>query len=226
MVINMNKSSTFTRGIEPRTKNLYKVTHAAEPRGIRKVLDKQKSRGFTLIELLVVIAIIGILSSVVLASLNSARSKARDARRIAEVKQLMTALELYYDANRRYPISAGGCGATSPNSGWCNSVQSLSGGRWIRDSGTAKVLAPFLPVDPTDPLQKSSPNWTPLNGGTIFYFASGYGGSGQWYMIVFGLENHPHPLEKQDGVRACNGANFHYGNNTNGIITIGANCTF
>lgn len=57
-----------------------------------------KQRGFTLIELLVVIAIIGILSSVVLASLNSARQKSRDARRIADIKQLQTALELYYDA--------------------------------------------------------------------------------------------------------------------------------
>jgi len=57
-------------------------------------------RGFTLIELLVVIAIIGILSSVVLASLNSARQKGRDARRISDVKQVQLALELFYDATR------------------------------------------------------------------------------------------------------------------------------
>src|SRR3989344_5255329 len=61
--------------------------------------------GFTLIELLVVIAIIGILSSVVLASLNSARQKGRDARRVSDIKQLQLALELYYDANGRYPSS-------------------------------------------------------------------------------------------------------------------------
>ncbi|OGG50823.1 hypothetical protein A2763_00595 [Candidatus Kaiserbacteria bacterium RIFCSPHIGHO2_01_FULL_54_36] len=54
-----------------------------------------KEKGFTLIELLVVIAIIGLLSSVVLASLNNARKKGRDARRLADIKQLQLALELY-----------------------------------------------------------------------------------------------------------------------------------
>ena len=52
-----------------------------------------------MIELLVVIAIIGILSSVVLASLNSARGKARDARRISDIKNLQLALELNADEN-------------------------------------------------------------------------------------------------------------------------------
>jgi len=75
----------------------------------KRGLDLSGSRGFTLIELLVVIAIIGILSSVVLASLNSARKKGRDARRIADVKQLQLALELYYDSNPTtgYPTGLG-----------------------------------------------------------------------------------------------------------------------
>lgn len=186
-------------------------------------MNNQKSRGFTLVEFLLVIAIIVLLSSVALASLRSARSKARDTKRIADVRQLMTALELFYDKNGAYPIS-GNCNSTSPNSGWCNSVQSLSDGHWIRNGSTN--LAEFLSTDPLDPRQGGSPNWTPLNGGTIFYYAQGYGGSGQWYMIVFGLENYPHALENQDGVRTCNGTNFHYGSGSNGIITIGANCKF
>lgn len=64
---------------------------------------KTNQKGFTLIELLVVIAIIGILSSVVLASLNTARQKSRDARRISDIKQLQLALELHYDAQGQYP---------------------------------------------------------------------------------------------------------------------------
>ena len=60
--------------------------------------------GFTLIELLVVIAIIGILSSVVLASLNSARAKARDVKRQSDLTQLRTALEFYFDSNGSYPV--------------------------------------------------------------------------------------------------------------------------
>ncbi len=70
--------------------------------------------GFTLIELLVVIAIIGILSSIVLASLNSARKKGRDARRIADVKQLQLALELYYDANSAYPAAVNIASVVTP----------------------------------------------------------------------------------------------------------------
>ena len=68
-----------------------------------KITKTHKRSGFTLIELLVVISIIGLLASVVLISLNSARQKSRDAKRIADVKQLATALELYFNDYGGYP---------------------------------------------------------------------------------------------------------------------------
>lgn len=73
--------------------------------GVNKLKQKNQ-KGFTLIELLVVIAIIGLLASVVLLALNSARQKSRDAKRLADVRQIASALELYYDTNNGYPTTA------------------------------------------------------------------------------------------------------------------------
>ncbi len=67
-------------------------------------MRKNKS-GFTLIELLVVIAIIGLLSTLSILALNTARARSRDAKRISDVKQMQTALEMYFNDNNTYPSS-------------------------------------------------------------------------------------------------------------------------
>jgi len=59
--------------------------------------------GFTLIELLVVIAIIGILSGIVIVSMSGARAKARDARRLSDMRQIATALQMYYAQYENIP---------------------------------------------------------------------------------------------------------------------------
>ena len=63
----------------------------------------KKNRGFTLIELMVVIAIIGILASIITASLSAAGAKGRDARRISDIRTIQLALEEYYNDNGSYP---------------------------------------------------------------------------------------------------------------------------
>jgi len=73
----------------------------------------KKNRGFTLIELLVVIAIIGILSSIVLVSMGGARRSARDATRKADMRQIITAQEMYYGTNDAYYTNSGATWPTS-----------------------------------------------------------------------------------------------------------------
>lgn len=102
-------------------------------------MKRTSKSGFTLIELLVVIAIIGVLSSIVLASLNSARRKSRDARRITDVKQIQLALELYFDSQSPTP---GYPPATANTSGNCTAALAYG----------LQVLAPtYIPQIPRDP---------------------------------------------------------------------------
>lgn len=153
--------------------------------------------GFTLIELLVVIGIIGILSSIVLTSLNQARAKARDARRFQEAKQIMNALELYYTDNGHYPYP-------------------IAEGSWIYSTQTSgdwpvqfkNDLAKYMPTVPKDPLNIGTASWN-----TSFRYAyysntdpaSTYCPQGKCYFLVFQVEKGPNPYEKTDGVMRCNG---------------------
>jgi type II secretion system protein G len=110
-----------------------------------QLVRKQGERGFTLLELLVVIAIIGLLSSVVLASLNNAREKARDATRLAMVREMRNAMELYYSEYGQYPPARAAGGALAAgDSGELAAT--------VAFTPNFQNYYPQVPVDPLDPL--------------------------------------------------------------------------
>ena len=108
---------------------------------------KKYQKGFTLIELLVVVAIIGILSSVVLSSLNTARAKARDARRKEDIAQIQAALVMYYNDHGSYPLPypSGWGGVTT---GGCGSGNGTTSGSTAYISGLTPKYIASLPQDP------------------------------------------------------------------------------
>ena len=157
----------------------------------------QKKKGFTLIELLVVIAIIGVLASVVLASVNTARGKARDARRVADFNQIRLALELYYDDNNVYPGPNGVCnpGINEHSDGWCRDTRHNNGitpiDSWIPGLGPYMASMPHNPK-PYSP-RGSWPYHYCLGGNTSCTAV----GTNQRYWLFTSLEN--------DSPRTCGG---------------------
>ena len=100
-------------------------------------------KGFTLVELLVVVSLIGVLATLVLANLNSARERARDAERKSDLRNIQTALRLYYNDNGGYPTSSSG----SING--CDGASCTWGSAWIDGSITYMNILPADPLSPT-----------------------------------------------------------------------------
>lgn len=111
------------------------------------------SKGFTLIELLVVVSLIGILATLVVANLNSARERARDAQRKSDMRSIQTALRLYYNDNAGYPQSSSG------NIVGCDGSSCTWGSAWTSNSIT------YMNILPGDPLSDQSYTYTGVVGG-------------------------------------------------------------
>ncbi len=143
---------------------------------------RKKISGFTLVELLVVVAIIGLIASLSLVAFNLTRSKSRDTRRRADLKQIQNMLELYYDKNNTYPTTS----SYSENnvSGWDAS--------YIDGDNDGYFFADFLTTDgiiqnvPLDPLNNASHHYR-------YYYYNGtgtvYGCERPFYVLVgYGFE--------------------------------------
>jgi len=116
---------------------------------------------FTLVELLVVIAIIGLLSTVAVVAMAGSRIKARETKRMADVRQIITAMQMYLDANGHYPdtgaLGCAGGGSTSfclgrGDSGTCWGSFGVHG-----CTALDNALAPYMGKIPSDPKNDSSP---------------------------------------------------------------------
>jgi prepilin-type N-terminal cleavage/methylation domain-containing protein len=144
--------------------------------------------GFTLIEILIVVAIIAILSSVVLVGLGPTQQAGRDARRLSDLRETQTGLELYYSKCGYYPGGAApaACPAWAANSTWAAMAASLTGSA----IGVASV-----PIDPT--------------AGKTYYYTAFTGGSS--YTIGAVLENannavftgYAAPANPPTGITSC-----------------------
>ena len=131
---------------------------------------KNDKKGFTIIELLVVISIIGLLSTISVVALNGARKKSRDAKRVGDMKQIQTSLELYFNDNSAYPVSA----------------TALTLG-----TGTAKVLcdAGFVADIASCPLNKIYQGLVPANptpNGSAYSYTTD--GTGTTFTVTYTLE--------------------------------------
>lgn len=141
---------------------------------------KINQKGFTLIELLIVVAIIGVLSSIVLSSINSARKKARDARTLEDVRQITIALNMARDA--------------SPTGSWpgLTSWQCVkaSGSCWRNhytgNSTLGNALSPYLSEFP----KTQNPNTGHYAYDSYLYtaYSAGTGGSPAGAYIIYALE--------------------------------------
>ncbi len=129
-------------------------------------MRKSKQSGFTLIELLVVIAIIGMLASIVMTAVGTARKKARDAKRMAEIRQVNTAIQQYIIDNGHAPYVSF---CNEDSGGYCQ-ISEVNTSAWTI---LQTELRPYLQKLPKDPC-----GFACYDSSTNSYYAYAYHGPG------------------------------------------------
>ena len=153
------------------------------------MLTKTK-KGFTLIELLVVIAIIGLLATLAVVALNNARTKSRDAKRVSDIRQVQTALELYFVDNNSYPAGDGlklGSHTTGGDCGTTEACKTISSTNGISEEAVGTTYMGLVPKDPSTKADSSSDDCI-AGSSAVCDYAYTQIDSGTGYQIFFYLE--------------------------------------
>jgi len=129
-------------------------------------MPRKQHTGFTLIELLVVIAIIGVLASVILVSLNTARAKSRDSNRITQLKELEQAIAMYYLDHGSYPST--GSMLTTRGSVECGLHVDTKTDDWI----PGLVSGGYIPSLPFDPKPVNTACYIYASNGKLFILSA------------------------------------------------------
>ena len=142
---------------------------------------KLNSQGFTLLEILVVIGIIGILSAVVMVSLGRSKANARDVKRVADVREILNATQIYFNSVEDYPPDCAEIGYA----GGCDIADFMGlgfGADSSIDSQFMGFLAPdYMPLPPSDPLVGSTEHYYMYATNTEYP-----AGSGDFYHYLIG----------------------------------------
>jgi len=109
----------------------------------------KKKRGFTLIELLVVLAVIGVLGSLIFVYLKKPRIKARDIKRITDIRQLVIAQQMYEEGHQIFFVSTSSLGLPEIP-GYLPALDDPQPGRhyhWIDNTLNPKTFCAFAILD-------------------------------------------------------------------------------
>jgi prepilin-type N-terminal cleavage/methylation domain-containing protein len=142
-----------------------------------RIIHDRSLKGFTLIELLVVISIIGLLSAVILASLNTARNKGYDAQRTSNMREVQKAIEAYYNDNGTYPSANGSYNIAGNSFGnYAYASQCQVGGNVAQNSVISGLVPNYIAQLPVDPQMVSGGGNPPTGNSCCYeYFVSSDG---------------------------------------------------
>lgn len=104
-----------------------------------------RARGFTIVELLIVIVVIAILATITIVAFNGVQGRARDSQRLADMKAIQKALELYKTTNGSYPSTT----STTNAAGWEVTTNGTTATSFLNSLVTSKTMSK-VPVDPTN----------------------------------------------------------------------------